>query len=250
MYTLRRWWDRYWAQVVLVSLIVGAASIAKATQGAALFELYQLVTRPFQSGPTQQEQLINARVLELQARLEELENQNQKLRELAGYKAQQKEQGIDAPIIGRSADHWWQQITLGRGARAGIQEGFAVTAPGGLVGRVMSVTSNTSRVLLLSDPSSRVGVMISRSRFMGIMRGSSTNRAVMQFFEKTPDVRRGDLVTTSSISHLFPSGLPVGRVESVDLNKNPAPEAVITLSAPTSTLEWVVVYPSHASPES
>ena len=249
MYTLRRWWDRYWAQVVLVSLIVGAASIAKATQGAALFELYQLVTRPFQSGPTQQEQLINARVLELQARLEELENQNQKLRELAGYKAQQKEQGIDAPIIGRSADHWWQQITLGRGARAGIQEGFAVTAPGGLVGRVMSVTSNTSRVLLLSDPSSRVGVMISRSRFMGIMRGSSTNRAVMQFFEKTPDVRRGDLVTTSSISHLFPSGLPVGRVESVDLNKNPAPEAVITLSAPTSTLEWVVVYPSHANPE-
>ena len=249
MYTLRRWWDRYWGQVVLVSLIVGAASFAKATQGAALFELYQLVTRPFQSGPTPQEQLINARVLELQARLEELENQNQKLRELTAYKAQQKEQGIDAPIVGRSADHWWQQVTLGRGSQAGIQEGYAVTAPGGLVGRVMSVTPNTSRVLLLSDPSSRVGVMISRSRFMGIMRGSSTNYAVMQFFEKTPDVRQGDLVTTSSISHLFPSGLPVGRVESVDLSKNPAPEAVIALSAPTSTLEWVVVYPSHANPE-
>lgn len=247
MYTLRRWWDRHWSQVVLVSIIVSAAWFAKATQGAALFEFYQLVTRPFQSGPTKQEQLTNARVLELQAKVEELESQNQKFKELLQYKSQQKGQGIEAPIIGRSADHWWQQITLGRGSGAGIQEGFAVAAPGGLVGRVMSVTSNTSRVLLISDRNSRVGVTISRSRYMGIMQGRSGNQAVMQFFERVPDVRKGDVVTTSSVSQLFPSGLPVGRIESIDLRKNPAPEAVITLSAPASNLEWVVVYPSHES---
>lgn len=249
MYTLRRWWDRHWSQVVLVSLIVGAAWFAKATQGAAIFELYQLVTRPFQSDTTKQEQLTDARILELQARLGEIESQNQKLKELLGFQTQQKSTGISAPIIGRSADHWWQQVTLGRGSQAGIKTNNIVMAPGGLVGRVTSVTPHTSLVLLISDPSSGVGVMIGRSRYMGIMRGRSHNKAVMQFFEKTPDVRKGDFAITSSISHLFPSGLPVGQVESVDLSKNPAPEATIKLSAPMNNLEWVVVYPNHSNPE-
>jgi rod shape-determining protein MreC len=78
---------------------------------------------------------------------------------------------------------------------------------------------------------------------MGYIRGQSTNRAVMEFFDKVPDVRRGDVVATSSLSQLFPAGLPVGRVESVDLNKSPAPEAVIELSAPVSFLEWAIIYP-------
>lgn len=249
MYTLRRWWDRHWSQVVLVSLIASAAWFAKATQGAAIFELYQLVTRPFQSDLTKQEQIADARVLELQAQLGELESQNQKLKQLLAFQSQQKGQGIVAPIIGRSADHWWQQVTLGRGSQGGIKKDYVVTAPGGLVGRVTDVTPNTSRVLLISDPSSGVGVIIGRSRYMGIMRGRSNNKAVMQFFEKTPDVRKGDFVMTSSISHLFPSGLPVGQVESVDLSKNPAPEATIKLSAPMNSLEWVVVYPTHSNPE-
>lgn len=247
MYTLRRWWDRHWSQIVLVSLLLSTAWVAKATQGAALLELYQLVTRPFQSGINKQEQLTDARVLELQARLGELESQNQKLKELLAYKSDQKGQGIAAPIIGRGANNWWQQVTLGRGSKAGIKVNYVVTAPGGLVGRVMSVTPHASKVLLISDPSSRVGVIIGRSRYMGIMRGRSAKVAQMQFFEKIPDVRKGDLVTTSSISQLFPSGLPIGQVESVDLSKNPAPEAVIKLSAPMNNLEWVVVYPH--SPE-
>jgi len=80
-----------------------------------------------------------------------LRSQNQKLKELLGYTAPQTPQGIAAPVVGRSADHWWQQVTLGRGTQAGIQVGLIVTAPGGLVGRVISVTPNTSRVLLISD---------------------------------------------------------------------------------------------------
>jgi rod shape-determining protein MreC len=193
--------------------------------------------------PTSQERIENARVLELQERLVELESQNQKLQELLGYVKQKKQPGIVAPIVGRSADHWWQQITLGRGSQDGIKVDFIVMGTGGLVGRVTSVTPHSSRVLLVSDPSSRVGVAISRSRYMGYLRGQGSNRAVMQFFDKVPDVRRGDVVATSSVSKLFPSGLPIGRIESVNLDKTPAPEAVIELTAPMSSLEWVVAYP-------
>ena len=249
MYTLRRWWDRHALSVVLLSLALGTVWAIRQTQGAALFEVYQVITRPFQSSPTEAERLTDARTLELQARLEELKSQNKKLQELLRYKApKQTGRAITAPVVGRSADHWWQQVTLGRGSGAGIQVGFIVTAPGGLVGRITSVTPNTSRVLLISDPTSLLGVTISRSRYMGFMRGKSTSHAVMQFFDKVPNVRRGDVVSTSPYSQIFPSGLPVGRVESVNLRKSPAPEAVISLSAPIPYLEWVVVYSQAQKP--
>lgn len=243
MFIIRRWWDRHGVAIVLGGLTLSAAWLVRETQGAALFEAYQLMTRPFQLGATKEERISDARVNELQQRLVELEIQNQKLKELLDYSKTQKQKGIVAAIVGRSADHWWQQITLGRGSQDGIQKDHIVMGPGGLVGRVVSVTPNSSRVLLISDPTSKVGAAISRSRSMGFMRGQGSNRAVLQFFDKVPDVRRGDVVSTSSVSELFPPGLPLGRVESVNLDKSPAPEAVIELTSPISYLEWVVVYP-------
>jgi rod shape-determining protein MreC len=243
MFILRRWWDRHGVAVILGGLTLSAAWLVRQTQGAALLEAYQLITRPFQLGSTQEERLTDARVLELQQRLVELETQNQKLKELLNYAKTQKPKGTVAPIVGRSADHWWQQVTLGRGSQDGIKKDFIAMGPGGLVGRVVSVTPNSSRVLLLSDATSRVGATVSRSRSMGFMRGQGSNRAVLQFFDKVPDVRRGDVVSTSPVSQLFPPGLPLGRVESVNLDKSPAPEAVIELTAPVSYLEWVIVYP-------
>lgn len=243
MFTLRRWWDRHGVAIMLGGAALSAAWLIRQTQGAALFEVYQQVTRPFQTGPTTEERLTNARVLELQERLVELENQNQKLQELLDYVGTRKEEGITAPIIGRGADHWWQQVTLGRGSQDGIKTGFIVMGPGGLVGRITSTTPHTSRVLLVSDPSSKVGVIISRSRQLGFLQGRRSNQAAIQFFEKVPDVRKGDVVATSAVSRLYPSGLPVGRIQSVNLDKSPAPEAIVELTSPIGYLEWVAVYP-------
>ncbi len=247
MYIIRRWWERYALTLVLVSLSFGTAWTIRHTQGAIVLEVYQMLTRPFQSNPSQVLHLRDARIQELETRVAELETQNQQLKKLLGYvnntykNLSSSQAAIAAPVIGRSADQWWQQITLGRGSQAGIEVGHVVTAPGGLVGRVISVAPHTSRVLLISDPSSQLGVTISRSRFMGFLRGQSANHAVMQFFDKVPDVRPGDMVVTSPYSQIFPAGIPVGRVESINLQKSPAPEAIITLSAPMSHLEWVIV---------
>ncbi|MGQ4646012.1 rod shape-determining protein MreC [Lyngbya aestuarii] len=244
MYIMRRWWDRHGIAIVLGGLTLSAAWVLRQTQGAAILEAYQLITLPFQSLPTQEERLEDAQLLELQQRLVELESQNQKLKELLGYvEAEKINGGIIAPIVGRSADHWWQQVTLGRGSQHGIKIGSVVMGAGGVVGRVVSTTPNSSRVLLISDSTSRVGSVISRSRSMGFIRGQGSNRAVMEFFDKVPDVRRGDVIATSPVSKLFPAGLPLGRVESVNLDKSPAPEAVIELTAPVNYLEWVIIVP-------
>lgn len=241
MFTLRRWWDRYRTQIVLVSLALGTALLLRQTRAGLIFEAYQVLTRPFQPNIDQEAILANAQNQELQQRLAELESENQQLKKLLGTLPKENTSQVPAPVIGRSADHWWQHIILGKGSNDNVKVGDVVTAPGGVVGRITTVTPNTSRVLLLSDPSSRMGVTISRSRYMGYVRGQSSNRVVMEFFDKVPDVRKGDVVTTSAFSQLYPAGLPVGRVESLNLNKSPAPEAVIELSAPMSFLEWAII---------
>ncbi len=243
MYEMRRWWDRFGIPFTLATLGLGTALLIRQSQAGFVMETYQWLTRPFQSKPVGPDQLANAQSNELQQRLIELESKNQKLEELLGLARSKQVKGVPAAVIGRSADHWWQQVTLGRGTNDGVKEGSVVLSPGGLVGRVTQTTGTSSRVLLLSDPSSRVGVVISRSRFMGYLRGKTGNQAVMEFFEKVPDVRKDDVVTTSSFSQLFPAGIPVGRVESVDLTKSPAPEATIKLTAPINYLEWAIIYP-------
>lgn len=243
MFTVRRWWERHGLQLALVSLVLGGAWFLRSSEGSAISEIYNLIVSPWQSDKSKEQLLVNARIQELDQRLTELEQQNQNLQKLLGYYQQQKQKPITSPIVGRSADYWWQQVTLGRGSKDGIKVGFAVTGIGGLVGRIIQVTPNTSRVLLVSDPSSRAGVTIGRSRSMGFLQGQGSQEAKMSFFEKAADVKVGDIVVTSSVSRLYPSGFTVGRVKSVNVTKGPAPEAIIQLTAPLNSLEWVFVHP-------
>jgi rod shape-determining protein MreC len=189
--------------------------------------------------------LKDARVLELEAQITELESQNKKLQQLLGYVEKEpiSLRPIPARVVGRSADNWWQQVILNRGSLAGIQEGFVVKAEGGLVGLVESVTPNTSRVLLISDLKSKVGVNISRTGAKGVVRGDASAEAVLEFYEKVPNVKPGDVVVTSTYSQKFPSGWPIGRIKSLDLKKLPASVAKVELFPSIRSLDWVTVYP-------
>jgi rod shape-determining protein MreC len=245
MATARRKWTHQGLQVLLVVLVLGVGWLLRQTQGAAIYELYALLSRPFQPdiSSADEQTIVNAKIQELQERLVELDQQNRQLKTLLGYVEAQKQPLVTAPVIGRSSDDWWQQLIIGRGSNHGIQVGAAVTGIGGLVGRVEQVSPNTSRVKLVSNASSRIGVTVSRSRSMGFIKGEGSQISVMQFFEKVPDVRPGDVITTSSVSSLFPPGLPLGRVQSIPSAQGPAPEAKVEFSASIDNLEWVLVHP-------
>ncbi len=250
------WWNRYGSQMLLLGLAVLTALLVRQTQGTALFELYYWATKPFEAvaerlGQSQSPQTFDRpKIQELEARVQELESQNQNLQKLLNYvKSKPNDKGVVAPIIARSPDHWWEQILLGQGSNEGIKQNDLVMGPGGLVGRVSHVTPNTSKVLLVSDPNSRMGVAVSRTREMGFLRGKNDNEGVMEFFENIPTVKVGDVVVTSAFSQLVPAGWPVGKVISVDPNKVPAPEAAIEFFVPLGSLEWVVVYPNLKSSE-
>ena len=195
-----------------------------------------------QSDVAKQKQLVDAQTVQLRQQVTDLEVRNQTLQKLLEQEGIKNDQAIAVPILGRSADNWWQQLTLSKGQKDGINIGSVVSAPGGLVGRVTAVSQDTSRVLLISDPTSRIGVIVSRSRHMGILQGQSSTEAVVTFFDKSPDVKVGDAIVTSSLSRLFPPGLPIGIIKTLKLKQNYNPQAFVELSVPISKLEWVSVY--------
>jgi rod shape-determining protein MreC len=245
MFTLRRWWDKNALKLAGFGTVIGGTYLVLQTQNALVFEAYNALSEIFQPKSRQIDYLKTARVEQLQNELQELKVQNQQLKQLAGYSAAVPTKGILAPILLRSADNWWQQVAIGRGSADGIAIDHIVVGIGGVVGRVVSVSPHTSRVLLVSDPNSRMGVLISRTRNMGILQGTRTNQAVLQFFDKRPLVKKGDVVSTSAVSQLFPTGLAVGRVIETNLNKSPAPEAIVEFTAPLGNLEWVTVHPHN-----
>ncbi|NUN64211.1 rod shape-determining protein MreC [Pseudanabaena biceps] len=243
MESIRSWWERYGFQTAVVTTGIGLAWLIRQTQGVVIMETYQFFSRPFQSIVPKQELLQDAQVRELRYRLTELESQNQRMKQLLNVRPSPTDSGLWATVIGRGADSWWNQMLIGKGSNDGIKAGSVVVAPGGLVGRVTHVSPNSSQILLISDPNSQVGVVVSRSRFSGMLKGQSQNTAVLAFFERDPDVKVGDIVNTSQFSALFPENVPVGRIKSINLDQQPAPEAIVEFSTPLGLLDYVRVYP-------
>ncbi len=245
MFSLRRWWDKNLAKTAYTALAIGGGWLIWQTQATVLLETYETISRPFQPNPHKFDTITSARTQQLQDQIAELQAQNQKMKQLIQSPNELAEQKVAAPVIGRSPDNWWQRVIIGRGSTDGVQVGWIVLGEGGLVGRVTQVTPHTSQVLLVTDPSSRVGVVASRSRQMGYIQGNNdrSDTVVLQFFDKTPDVKVGDVISTSVVSQLFPGGLTVGRVVAMNLTKAPAPEAIVKLTAPVNALEWVRLYP-------
>ncbi|WNC53657.1 MULTISPECIES: rod shape-determining protein MreC [unclassified Thermosynechococcus] len=244
---LLRWWGRYAGGLVLVALVLTSAWILRETNGAAIRELYRLLSLPFQGAVDDQQALIQARTWQLEQQLAAVQAENQRLRRMLNAPMLANFNGRVVPVIGRSSDQWWRSLLLGEGSRQGLTIGSVVVGNGGLVGRITSITPNTSRVMLLTDPASRVGVVVGRTRQMGILRGQLNQQVIVEFLEKDPKVQPKDVLYTSALSSLYPAGIPIGEVQSVELSDPTRPHATVILGAPIDRLEWVTVIP-YAEP--
>lgn len=248
-----RWWDQYGFRVIVLLLASILALGIKFTQATVFSEVYYFIVRPFQSQKqlVLEDRLTNARILELEQQVTELEQQNQQLKQLLDYNETKAEKTIIAPVIGRSRDRWWNRITLGKGSKDGIKKGYVVMGIGGVVGRVTHTTPHTSKVLLVSDTTSRVGATLSRNRQLGYIQGKDSSTAVMRFFNQVTDIQPGDAVFTSRLSKLYPAGLPIGKVKSHQKINHDKSEIEIELTAPIDVLEWVNVqsFKNNAAPK-
>ncbi|NAZ37083.1 rod shape-determining protein MreC [Rubellimicrobium sp. CFH 75288] len=141
-----------------------------------------------------------------------LEQENAKLRALNNVSLDPALTFITGTVMADSGSPFRQSVLLNVGSRDGIIDGWPTMDGLGLVGRIAGVGERTSRVILLTDTSSRIPVAIEPSRQRAILTGDNSAYPLLDFVENRDRVRPGDRVVTAGDGGLFPAGLLVGRV--------------------------------------
>lgn len=189
----------------------------------------------------------------LSAQIAELSAENEKLRGLARAAA-----AVDGPrplgarVIARTGQPLTQLISIDRGSSDGVRRGDGVISEDGVVGVVLLAGRYTSDVLLMTDPSSAIDVVIQRTRARGIVRGrgdADKYAAVIEDFDRLRDVAPGDTVATSGIGARFPAGLRLGTVVDVKDNDDLTLQALVRPASAFATLEHVAVLVDRAQPK-
>ena len=111
-----------------------------------------------------------------------------------------------------------ETIVIDSGSKAGIRRDMTVIAAGGLVGVIKSTTATSSVVLLMSDPSFRIGIRVAGTQDMGVLSGEGENRFSLQMLSATGQISVGDVLLSrgSSGDRPFVPGVPVGQVTFVE----------------------------------
>ena len=150
-------------------------------------------------------------------RVSETVEENHRLRRLLALKAALPLTTLSGEIIAREWGGWVRSLTVNRGRADHVTRLTAVIAPDGLIGRVVDVRPGASIVQVLTDPASTVGAHVVRTRTQGIVEGEARGTIRFKYMARDgSSIQVGDLVVTSGGGGLFPRGLPVGRVRSID----------------------------------
>jgi rod shape-determining protein MreC len=156
-----------------------------------------------------------AKVKSDQARLAELEVENKHLGELLALRDALGTNAVAANVIGSDANGIQRTLVLASGSSNGLSPGMAVLANEGVVGKIIAVSPNASRVLMIDDHNSALDGFDQRTRARGIVAGLVDDGVIMKYADRSQDIRTGDSIVTSGLDGIFPRGLLVGTIKSV-----------------------------------
>jgi rod shape-determining protein MreC len=151
-------------------------------------------------------------------------------------------QTIAARVIGRERSSIFKTILLDKGSSNGLKVGLPVVAVGGVVGRIIDVSWNVSKVLLFIDYNSNIDALVQNARAQGILQGSGSKGCVLKYVQRLENVNVGDAVVSSGLAGVFPKGLLLGTVISVDKEETSLFQKIsVAPSVDVSKLEEVLV---------
>jgi rod shape-determining protein MreC len=177
-------------------------------------------------------ELRNARAQsrDLKTEVDKLRLENQLLRnnldsaqrasELAGFQRKTLSKMLGARVIGSTPGANSRSVLIDRGAASGVRRGMAVVVPDGIVGRVLAVFPLASQVLSVTDPGFAAGVESQKNHVHGVLKGVGNSVARVDYVATGQKVEVGEMFFTSGEDRIFPKGLPVGKVTSVQEGSN------------------------------
>lgn len=162
-----------------------------------------------------------------QAELDDLKRENTELREALKLQDKEEYTSVTAEVIARDATTWSNSITIDKGSADGITEGMAVESVKGMVGKVESTSKHTSVVKLLtsSDKKANASVRINideKHSSEGILSEYDASKGcyVIYLYDDSDEIEKGMQVVTSGKGGVYPSGLLIGTVESLQALNN------------------------------
>ena len=181
-----------------------------------------------------------------------LQKENDKLRKMLEL----KEKSVDismlaATVSAKDPSNWYSSFTINKGDRDGVKKNQPIVdADRNLVGQISEVGENWAKVITILDPQSSVGVMIKRSKEIGILEGDSNLRyegkCRLGYIARDTDVQNGDFLETSGLGGIFPRGLVIGRVvEIYDENATMSKAATVEPLASIGKVNEVFVVTSY-----
>lgn len=134
-------------------------------------------------------------------------------RALTIFQAQSPSKTVAARVIGNSTVATAKAVFIDRGSTSGVSKGMAVVTPDGIVGKVVAVYPLVSQVLLVTDPTFKVGVESQKGHVHGVL-DCGTGKCTVEEIQNEDKVDVGERFFTSGEDRIFPRGFPVGAVVS------------------------------------
>lgn len=146
-----------------------------------------------------------------------------------------------AEVIAGSTSPEFRAVTIDKGSDAGIRTDMAVIAPAGVVGRVVEPSARAASVQLLIDQNAAASAMVARSSAHGIVLGNGDGNLRLEYLSAIADIRDGDLIVTAGLDGVYPKGLTVGRVATVERAGVSIRRATVVPAVDFSSLQTVLV---------
>ncbi len=141
-----------------------------------------------------------------------LDSENKSLRELLNLEIDQSYSHISGRILSDSGNTYVKSVLVSIGKVNGVVKGAAVVAGEGLIGRIVEVGENSSRILLINDVNSRVPVVVEDTGQHAIMAGYNERNPRLIHLPDGSEISEGARIITSGYGGVYPHGIPVGRV--------------------------------------
>ncbi len=158
---------------------------------------------------------------------------------LAHFESQTPSKTVAARVIGNSTVATAKAVFIDRGATSGLESGMAVVTPDGIVGKVVAVYPLVSQVLLITDPTFKVGVESQKGHIHGVL-NCGTGKCVVEQIQNEDKVDTSEWFYTSGEDRIFPKGFPVGKVTASQAGQA-MKEVKVNLSGAPGGAEEVLV---------
>ena len=215
--------------IIIIATFLSISSTRKITKVESILKDIAMTTNKIIISPIvkQKKEISQDENYLIQKQLNEsLEQEIKELKELLNLNTTLTEYEVEnATILSRNKSYWFNTLSIDKGKKDGIKKNMAVITSNGLIGKISKVYGNSSEIKLITsnDVNYKVSVSIKINNHdnFAILNGYDQENNLLKVtgVSKTTDAKKGDLVVTSGLGELFPTGIYVGEIEKVTNDK-------------------------------